>query len=108
MFPVYSVTYVPGPYPVLRSLGLLNVLYEYACGGLGRDALSAEGQPAALQFGRRNKQHKISRCSLVRFSCERRREETRPSSGAVDISPSPFVSLGPGTASRFSGDILIG
>ena len=26
MFPVYSVTYVPGPYPVLRSLGLLDVL----------------------------------------------------------------------------------
>ena len=39
MFPVYSVTYVPGPYPTLRSVGLLDVLHEYACGGLGRDAL---------------------------------------------------------------------
>jgi hypothetical protein len=26
MFPVYSVTHVPGLYPVLRSVGLLNVL----------------------------------------------------------------------------------
>ena len=24
----------------LRSVGLLDVLHEYACGGLGRDALS--------------------------------------------------------------------
>ncbi len=40
MFPVYSVTYVPGPYPALRSVGLLDVLHEYACGDLGRDALS--------------------------------------------------------------------
>ena len=24
MFPVYSVTYVPGPYPALRSLDLLD------------------------------------------------------------------------------------
>ena len=37
MFPVYSVTYVPGPYPALRSVGLLDVLHEYACEGLGRD-----------------------------------------------------------------------
>ncbi len=36
MSPVYSVTYVPGPYPALRSVGLLDVLHEYACGGLGR------------------------------------------------------------------------
>ena len=40
----------------LRSVGLLDVLHEYGCGGLGRDALSAEGQPAALQFGPRNKE----------------------------------------------------
>ena len=40
MFPVYSVTYVPGPYPALRSVGLLDVLHEYTCGSLGRDALS--------------------------------------------------------------------
>ena len=40
MFPVYSVTYVPGPYPALRSVGLLDVPHEYACGGLGRNALS--------------------------------------------------------------------
>ena len=26
MFPVYSVTHVPGLYPALRSVGLLNVL----------------------------------------------------------------------------------
>ena len=32
MFPVYSVTYVPGPYPALRSIGLLDVLHEYARG----------------------------------------------------------------------------
>ena len=38
MFPVYSVTYVPGPYPASRSVGLLNVLHEYAWRGLGRDA----------------------------------------------------------------------
>ena len=28
MFPVYSVTYVPGPYPALRFFGLLNVLHK--------------------------------------------------------------------------------
>ena len=33
MFPVYSVTYVPGPYLALRSVGLLDVRHEYACGG---------------------------------------------------------------------------
>ena len=42
MFPVYSVTYVPGPYPALRSVGLLDVLHKYACGGLGRNALSSQ------------------------------------------------------------------
>ena len=40
MFPVYSVTHVPGLYPVLRSVGLLSVLQEYACGGLLSRALS--------------------------------------------------------------------
>ena len=28
MFPVYSVTHVPGLYPVLRSVGLLSVPYS--------------------------------------------------------------------------------
>ena len=41
MSPVYSVTYVPGPYPALCSVGLLDVLHEYGCGGLGRSALSS-------------------------------------------------------------------
>ena len=40
MFPVYSVTHVPGLYPVLRSVGRLSVLQEYACGGLPSRALS--------------------------------------------------------------------
>ena len=39
----------------LRSGGLLYVLHEYACGGLGCDALSARGQLWALQFGARNR-----------------------------------------------------
>ena len=55
MFPVYSVTYVPGPYLALRFLDLLDVQREYACVGLCRDALSARGQPWALQFGARNR-----------------------------------------------------
>ena len=28
MFPVYSVTHVPGLYPVLRSVSLLDVLFS--------------------------------------------------------------------------------
>ena len=43
MFPVYSVTYVPGPYLALRSVGLLDVLHEYACGGFGRARVGAAG-----------------------------------------------------------------
>ena len=44
MFPVYSVTYVPGPYPVLRSLALLDVL-------LRTPALRGESPPGrALRF----------------------------------------------------------
>ena len=43
MFPVYSVTYVPGPYPALRSVSLLDVLHEYACGGFGRARVGAAG-----------------------------------------------------------------
>ena len=39
MFPVYSVTYVPGPYPVLRSLGLLDVLQRVRLRGPRSQAL---------------------------------------------------------------------
>ena len=45
MFPVYSVTHVPGLYPVLRSVGLLSVPYSTLAGAsiarLVRPALSA-------------------------------------------------------------------
>ena len=39
MFPVYSVTYVPGPYPVLRSLALLDVLQRVRLRGPRSQAL---------------------------------------------------------------------
>ena len=39
MFPVYSVTYVPGPYPVLRSFGLLDVLQRVRLRGPQSQAL---------------------------------------------------------------------
>ena len=38
-----SSLYCIGVLTALRPVGLLNVLHEYACGGLGRDALS--GRP---------------------------------------------------------------
>ena len=46
MFPVYSVTHVPGLYPVLHSVGLLNVLQRVRLRGpsvarLDRSALSS-------------------------------------------------------------------
>ena len=45
MFPVYSVTHVPGLYPALRSVGLLSVPYSTLAGAsvarLVRPALSA-------------------------------------------------------------------
>ncbi len=45
MYPVYSVTHVPGLYPVLRSVGLLSVPYSTLAGAsvarLVRPALSA-------------------------------------------------------------------
>ena len=40
MFPVYSVTHVPGLYPVLPSVGLLNVPYSTFAGASIARALS--------------------------------------------------------------------
>jgi hypothetical protein len=40
MFPVYSVTHVPGLYPALHSVGLLNVLQRVRLRGPLSRALS--------------------------------------------------------------------
>ena len=61
MFPVYSVTYVPGPYPVLRSLGLLDVLQGVRLRGPRSQALPGR-RLRRLAATRREK------CGLVHIS----------------------------------------
>jgi len=43
MFPVYSVTHVPGLYPALHSVGLLNVPYSTFAGGDPQAGAPARG-----------------------------------------------------------------
>ena len=54
MFPVYSVTYVPGPYAALRSTILLDVLQGCTCRGLGRVSCQGGAYAASQRPALRN------------------------------------------------------
>ena len=67
MFPVYSVTYVPGPYPVLRSLALLDVLQGVRLRGPRSQALPGRRLRRLAATGREKCGLAAGRCDEIGF-----------------------------------------